>query len=214
MAKEKEARESAQQREQNQPGQTGQSAQGRSSSQAMQAPERGGTSRGLARRSPYGLSPWMGEPFEIMNRMAEEMDRIFEDFGMGRGLLTPGWRTMAPRSQRGFGQGLWSPQIEVFERQGQLCVRADLPGLKKEDVNVQITDDALTIQGERRQEQEEDREGFYRSERSYGSFFRSIPLPEGINPDDAQATFKDGVLEITMPMPPQVQQRGRQLEIK
>ena len=93
---------------------------------------------------------------------------------------------------------VWSPQIETFEREGQLVVRADLPGLKKDDVNVEITDDAITISGERRNEDEERREGYYRSERSYGSFFRSIPLPEGVNAEDANATFNNGVLEITM----------------
>src|SRR5687767_4272506 len=66
--------------------------------------------------------------------------------------------------------GLWAPQIETFQRGDQFIVRADLPGLKKEDVNVEMTDEALTIQGERRDEHTEDREGYYRSERSYGSF--------------------------------------------
>jgi HSP20 family protein len=85
--------------------------------------------------------------------------------------------------------------------------------LTKDDVNVEITDDAIDISGERRNEDEERREGYYRSERSYGGFFRSIQLPEGANAEDANATFNNGVLEITMEAP-QLQSRGRRLEIK
>ncbi|HEX8501297.1 MAG TPA: Hsp20/alpha crystallin family protein [Pyrinomonadaceae bacterium] len=104
-------------------------------------------------------------------------------------------------------------QVEVFEREGQLVVRADLPGLKKEDVKVEVSNDTLTISGERKSEHEEKREGFYRSERSYGSFQRQIPLPEGVNADDARATFNNGVLEISI-QAPQRESRSRRLEIK
>jgi HSP20 family protein len=83
--------------------------------------------------------------------------------------------------------------------------------LKREDVTVDLTDDSVCIQGERKQEREEEREGYYRSERSYGSFCRVIPLPEGAMTDQAKANFKDGVLEITMPAPPE--SKGRRLEI-
>ena len=96
---------------------------------------------------------------------------------------------------------MWSPQVEVFEREGQLVLRADLPGLTKEDVKVEVTNEAINISGERKSEHEEKREGYYRSERSYGSFYRSIPLLEGVNAEDANATFRNGVLEITMQAP-------------
>jgi HSP20 family protein len=89
----------------------------------------------------------------------------------------------------------------------------DLPGLDKDDVKVEVGDGAITIQGERRREHEEEREGFYRSERSYGSFSRMVPLPEGAITDQAKATFRHGVLEITMPAPPDQVTRGRKLEI-
>lgn len=148
-----------------------------------------------------------------MRRFSEDMDRLFDDFGFGSNWLGPSFaRDFFPRSLGEFRQSLWSPQTETFEREGQLVIRADLPGLKKDDVNVEITDDAITISGERRDEDEERREGYYRSERSYGSFFRSIPLPEGVNADNANATFNNGVLEITM-QAPQLQSRGRRLEI-
>ena len=170
---------------------------------------------------PTDLSPGRS-PFSLMRRMMEDMDRVFEDFGLGRSFgfgrgLSPLWG--------GAGQGLWSdatdggttlwsPAIEVFEQGNNLVVRADLPGLSKDDVNVDVTDDAITIEGERRSESEDRGEGFYRSERSYGRFFRSIPLPEGTDANKADATFKDGVLEITLPAPKREQRRGRKIQIR
>jgi len=150
------------------------------------------------------------DPVDVLDRFTNEMDRIFDNFGFGR--LFPArnsWTTPTAASAR-----LWTPQIEAFHRNNELVVRADLPGLKKDDVKVEVTDDAITIQGERHQEQESERGGVYRSERTYGSFYRQIPLPEGAMSDQAKATFKDGVLEITMPAPPDQVTRGRRLEIK
>lgn len=168
---------------------------------------------GMAGRGQFG-SPLSSSPFTFMRRFSEEMDRLFDDFGFGGSWLGSSYgRNFFPMSEGEFRQSLWSPQIETFEREGQLVIRADLPGLTKDDVNVEITDDAINISGERRNEDEERREGYYRSERSYGRFFRSIPLPQGVNAEDANATFNNGVLEITMEAP-QVQSRGRRLEIK
>jgi HSP20 family protein len=152
----------------------------------------------------------------MLEHFADEMDRVFDDFGLGRGRLTPRlgrswlrtpWRRVATDWEA------WSPEIEVFHRNNELVVRADLPGLNKDDVKVDVTEDGITIQGERKQEHKEEREGVYRSERSYGSFCRVIPLPEGAISDQAKANFKDGVLEITMPAPPEQVSRGRRLEI-
>lgn len=110
-------------------------------------------------------------------------------------------------------QTLWTPQIETFQRGDQFIVRADLPGMKKEDVDIELTDDALTIEGERREEREEDRGGYYRSERSYGSFYRVVPLPEGAITETAKASFNNGVLEITLQAPPKEVSRKRRVEI-
>jgi len=160
----------------------------------------------LARRERAGISPWtQSSPFSFMRRFGEEMDRIFDDFGFG-GL------GLGPSSFGNLGQGIWSPQIEMFEREGKLVVRADLPGLTKDDVKVDLDDDAITIQGDRRSEHEENREGYYRSERSYGSFYRTIPLPEGVNGEAAKASFRDGVLEIEMEAPQR--KAGRRLDIE
>lgn len=148
-------------------------------------------------------------PFSMLERFADEMDRVFEDFGFGR------LRVREPG--RGFGfmsrEDMWNPELEVFHRNSELVICADLPGLTKDDVKVDVNESQVTIQGERHREHEEEREGVYRSERSYGSFYRVIPLPEGVIADQAKATFKNGVLEITMPAPPEQARRGRRLEI-
>ena len=156
--------------------------------------------RGLGRTRPWG---WDVSPFRAFQRMADEMDRMFEDFGLGRRLARP--------FSRETGTDSWAPDVEVFQKNNELTIRADLPGLKREDVTVDITDNDVCIQGERKHEKEEEREGYYRSERGYGSFSRVIPLPEGAITDQAKANFKDGVLEITMPAPPA--SKGRRLEI-
>jgi HSP20 family protein len=154
--------------------------------------------RGVANRGE-----WSTSPFRAFQRMADQMDRMFEDFGLGRRLTSPLWR--------GTGAEAWAPDIDVFQKNNELTIRADLPGLKREDVTVDIDDDSVTIQGERKHEHEEEREGYYRSERSYGSFSRVIPLPQGAITEQAKATFKDGVLEVRMPAPPA--SKGRRLEI-
>jgi HSP20 family protein len=157
---------------------------------------------------------WSARPTRIVDRFADEMDRLLADFRFGSsrfpatgasGFLSP-WRG-------GSDWTAWAPEVEVFRRNNEMVVRADLPGMKKEDVSVDVTDDSITIAGERRQEYEEDRAGLYRSERSYGSFCRVVPLPAGAIGDQAKANFKNGVLEITMPAPPEQVTRGRRLEI-
>jgi HSP20 family protein len=149
-------------------------------------------------------------PFRFARQFAEDMERLFEDFqGFRMGSLFG--REFFPFTKE-FEHVDWVPKIEVLKQNGELSVRADLPGLKKEDVKVEMTDEALTISGERKEEKEEKRKGYYRSERSYGSFYRYIPLPEGVKTDTAIAEFRDGVLEIKMQVP-KTETRGRRLEI-
>jgi HSP20 family protein len=135
-----------------------------------------------------------GASGSLSRRFAEQMDRAFADFRRDWSLF--------PRSEReAQRERPWLPAVEVLERGGKLLVRADLPGLRKEDVKVELRADSLAIHGERREEREEKRKGYYRSERSYGSFYREVPLPEGIDPEQAKATFENGVLEVTLPAP-------------
>src|ERR1051325_11860618 len=146
-------------------------------------------------------------PFALMRRFSEQLDNLFADFGLGRGVMAP--------IERGtnLAQGLWSPQVEMFERGKNLVVRADLPGLSKDDVNVEVADNGITIEGERKHENKEKGEGYYRSERTYGKFYRRLPLPDGVRAEDAQATFDNGVLEITMPTAKREQKKSRKLQI-
>lgn len=189
---------------------------------------RGGT--GMVRRGEQGgtLTPWGGaSPFGVMRRMMDDMDRLFENFGFGRtglGGLTRG-SALSPWSLVGEsddlfslpatrqGTTIWSPPLEVFERGDELVVRADLPGLSKEDVNVEVENEVLTISGERRQDYEDTSEGYYRSERRYGAFSRSIPLPEDVEADQVKANFRDGVLEVTMPKPQQESSQRRRIDV-
>jgi HSP20 family protein len=150
-------------------------------------------------------------PFSMMRRLSDDIDRIFENFGMGRGFV-PSDFWQGTTAHEG-GMGAWAPRVEMCEKEGKFCISADLPGVKKEDLNVHVDQNAVIIEGERRQERTIDERGYYQSERSYGSFCRSIPLPEGIDADRATAEFKDGVLQIEVPAP-QLRPRGRRLEIK
>jgi HSP20 family protein len=149
-------------------------------------------------------------PFSLMRRFSEEMDRLFGDFGFGGGFASGVGREFGRLAD--LEGPMWLPQVEAFEREGKLIVRADLPGLTKDDINVDITDEAIKIRGERRQEKEENDEGYYRSERNYGSFYREIPLPSGVNREQANASFRNGVLEITIPAAAR-QPSSRRIEI-
>lgn len=177
------------------------------------------TSGTLQRRGGSSLSPWSGGfesgygPFAMMRRISDDMDRLFENFGMGRGLTGYDPQGFGSAQSTSGASSMWSPHIEVMERDGKLIIQADLPGIKREDVNVEIEQDAVVVQGHRHQEQSSDQGGYYRSERSYGSFYRTIPLPEGTNADSASATFRDGVLKVELDAP-RGQRRGRALEIK
>jgi HSP20 family protein len=157
-----------------------------------------GGQRSMAR---YGANP-----FALMQQVSEEMDQLFDSFFVG----APARR----RTQQSPIPSLWVPDVEVNEQDNQLQVRVDLPGIPKENVKVEIEDGVLVVQGERREERSEgdERRGFRRTERRYGSFYRAIPLPEGVETDKAEAHMKDGVIEVRLPM--NAQRQTRQLEIK
>ena len=119
---------------------------------------------------------WLDEPLSVVQHLSDERDDLFARFGLGRNPLS-GRRLFDLNRVSPSTPILWTPQIEVEERGQELVVRADLPGIKKEDVKISIGDDILTLQGERQDEREEKRAGYYHSERSYGSFYRQFLLP-------------------------------------
>jgi HSP20 family protein len=130
------------------------------------------------------------EPRAFMRRVFRDFDRFFEKGEW------PGARLGTP-----FAEVAWMPPVEAFERDHRLTVRVELPGLKKEEIEVTFTDGALTIEGERKIENEEQKNEWYRNERTYGKFVRTMPLPEGVTVNEIKATFEGGVLEITVPLP-------------
>jgi len=129
------------------------------------------------------------EPF------SREVDRLFDAF---------------------FGQGdretrRWVPPVDLVEAEDHFVLKADLPGLSQDDVSIEVQDGTLTISGERKAEHEQRERGWYRIERSFGSFSRSLTLPEGVDPEGIKAEFKDGVLEVHIPKPEERKPRRIQI---
>lgn len=150
-------------------------------------------------------------PFSLMRRFSEDMDRLFDSVFGSRGSRLAAWDDRFPSLG---SQASWWPNIEVFERGNKLVIRADLPGLSKEDVTVEAVDDELRISGERKQESEREEGRSYVQERSYGRFYRSIALPEGAKLDSASATFENGVLTVEVEAPSAKQGRGRRIDVR
>jgi HSP20 family protein len=147
------------------------------------------------------------DPFGLMREMTSEFDRLFGEPARPFFRWPSLWKRAAPEIG-------WYPKIDVFEKDNRLVTKIDLPGMKKEDVKVEITDGQLAISGERKSEAEEKGEEFYRCERESGSFYRSVPLPEGAKIDDVKATFTDGVLEVSVPLPARPEAKMRKVEIQ
>jgi HSP20 family protein len=176
--------------------------------QSMERSPSSGTVEQPARRTAMRRNERSGErmgPFSLMRRISEDMDRMFDNF-LG---MSP-WESNRPF---GFGELTRWPQLEVYRRDNKLIIRADVPGLQKEDVQVEVRDDEICISGERRHETKQQEGDYYRTERSYGSFCRTVPLPEGAQVDTASAQFKNGVLEIEIEIPEQ-QSKGRKIEVR
>lgn len=159
-------------------------------------PVRSDVERPLSRGRSGPLGTLMTDPFSMLNAMRSEIDRLF------------GFSPLTPSSARG---NLWTPQIETYEKDGKLHICADLPGMSKEDVRIDLNDNMLTIEGERKHEERDEARGW--TERSYGRFARTIQLPDGVNGENAKASFKDGVLDIEVDAPKPEEKKGRRIEI-
>jgi HSP20 family protein len=137
------------------------------------------------------------DPFMAMRR---EMDRVMESFGRNLGVPATSMGAMAP-------------SIDVSETDNEIKVEAELPGVDEKDVEVVVSDNMLTIKGEKKSEKDEKKKDYHLVERSYGSFARQIALPFAAEPDKAKATFKDGVLTISVPKPPEVAAKAKKIAI-
>jgi HSP20 family protein len=149
--------------------------------------------------------------FETMSRLEQDMERMFHEF----------WRRPFPflslwdqeRSWPGKMVSLQMPAVDVYEESDEVVVKAELPGLSKEDIDVTLTDSTLTLKGERKKEEEVKEKNFYRSERSRGSFVRSIELPSEVKTDQTKASFKNGILEIRLPKTEEAKKKFTKVKI-
>ena len=131
----------------------------------------------------WEVSTW--RPFEF-EKMRREMDRLWDSFFEGQ-------------PTRRVGEGEWAPSLDISETKSDLVVKAEIPGIDPKDIDISLNENVLTIKGEKRQEKEEKEEGYHLVERSYGSFTRSIRLPREIQNEKINASYKNGVLKITLP---------------
>lgn len=128
-------------------------------------------------------------PFGDLAELRTRLDRAFEDMMSG--------------SERE-----WAPAIDLIEADDRLTLRANLPGIKPEDIKIEVEDDVLTVSGQHEERTEERKERYVRRERRYGGFSRSIGLPRGVSTDDVEATCSDGVLEVTVPLPREAEKKA------
>jgi HSP20 family protein len=159
-------------------------------------------STALEKREERRMRRW--DPFEMFDALQEEMARFWGHAFplMPRPLSWPLRRmALAPTT--------WMPSIDVYKKDGNLVVKAELPGVRKEDIEVTLDQGDLVIRGERTAERETREENYYRMERSFGSFYRHIPLPFDAKPDQITASYNDGVLEIRIPRPTQEEQQSQ-----
>lgn len=142
-------------------------------------------------RTPRRLPVWPFEPY---------VDRIMRGF--------------TPRAFRLWTEGEWIPDFDVFERDGKIVIRADLPGMKREDIQVSVEDDMLTIKGWREEEKEVKEEDYYSCERSTGEFSRTMQLPQGVGNEAVEAKYEKGVLEVTVPRPAAPERKAKNVTVK
>jgi len=141
----------------------------------------------------------------------EEMERRFEDlFRRPFSLLEPSWwpRLRMPEMEE------VAPKVDIFEEGDNFVVKAEIPGMKKEEIEVNLTDDMVTISGEKKKEEKVEKKDYYRFERSFGSFSRSFRLPKDVQADKAKATFKDGVLELKVPKTEEAKKKEKKVPIE
>ena len=171
----------------------------------MPKPEKGKDER----QENRGLMPWRS--FPELSRMEREMERMFDSFfsprwsPFGRGRFWPA---------HGRGVDVLAVDVDVYEEKDEIVATAELPGMDKNEIEVNITDGMLTIKGEKKKEEETKDGHYYYSERSYGSFVRSIELPREVQTDKAKANFKNGVLEIRLPKTEEAKRKETKISVE
>jgi HSP20 family protein len=147
----------------------------------------------------WELTPW--RPFEF-DRIRREMDRLWDSFLEGRPL------------RRAEGGREWLPSLDVSETKNDLVVKAELPGMDPKDIDISLSNGLLTITGEKKQEKEEKDENYHLIERSYGSFTRSVRLPREVQSDKITASFKNGVLRVTLPKSEEAKKKEIKIKVE
>jgi len=144
---------------------------------------------------------WL-DPFRDLTSIQERMNQIFEDaLSRSRG------------RDEGLRTGMWTPAVDIYERNDAVVVKAELPGVEKEQISVEVKDGILTLRGERKFERDVKEESYHRIERSYGTFMRSFSLPVSVDQDKVKAAFRDGVLEVELPKKEQAKPKQVRVDI-
>jgi HSP20 family protein len=164
--------------------------------------------------------------WEPLAQLRNEMDRLFDEFTSNlpwspgrrrrRGMMEPFGGMLDPFRGAPFGWGAGMPAVDVLDKEKEIQIRAELPGMDEDDIEIRLSDRLLTIQGEKKEEREEgEKEGsYYLTERRYGSFQRSFPIPDGIDTDKVDAAFKKGVLTVTLPKTKEALAKVKKIEVK
>jgi HSP20 family protein len=159
----------------------------------------------MTRSDQGGVRRW--DPFTLFDEMQQDMTRLWN-------LLMPWSRWPLSEPMRAIGPlTTWRPTTDVYEQDDHIVVKAELPGVKKADISVELDQGNLVIRGERHTEQQERQDRPYRTERSAGSFYRRLPVPDGVSADQIQATYNDGILEVRIPRPLEEQAQARRIPI-
>jgi HSP20 family protein len=158
---------------------------------------------------PSFTTAW--HPFESFR---QEIDRLFDDFGLG--FRWPFRRSLFAAEPLFRRELTWPkmPAVDVVESEKAYEITADLPGMDEKNIEVKVADGVLTIKGEKQEEKEEKKKDYYLQERSFGSFQRSFELPDSVDPDKIEASFKKGVLTVTLPKKPEAQKPAKKIEVK
>ena len=141
------------------------------------------------------------DPFRDLRTLQEEVNRLFSTN------LTRAF------GDEGIGRGAWAPSVDIYENKDQIVLEAELPGMNREDFELTVENNVLTLRGERRFEKKDEADNYHRVERAYGSFTRSFTLPQTVSPENATAEYKNGVLTIRLPLRDEAKPRSIKVDV-